>query len=224
MKRRVLNFLCAFLLLAGAGLLAYPGLAERVNAKSQSRASESYDSVVASMSAEEIASELERARDYNRRLLETENSLYEPSLVEGYDEALALPGGVMAYIVIDRLNLRLPVRHGTDEGTLASGAGHLEGSALPVGGEGRSVISAHCGVPGKRLFTDLDRLERGDVFSIFVLGQELEYTVSDIRTVLPGETEYLLPEPGRDLCTLLTCTPYGVNTHRLLVTGERTGE
>ena len=168
-------------------------------------------------------SSIDAADAYNRQLNTTPNSFYKPDLVSGYAQTLDISGtGIMGYITIPKISVELPIYHGTDEGVLQVAAGHLEGSSLPVGGAGtHAVISAHRGLPSAKLFTNLDELEVGDRFTITVLNRVLTYEVDQISIVLPTEIDQLLPTEGMDYVTLMTCTPYGINTHRLLVRGHR---
>ena len=168
-------------------------------------------------------SSIDAADAYNRQLNTTPNSFYKPDLVSGYAQTLDISGtGIIGYITIPKISVELPIYHGTDEGVLQVAAGHLEGSSLPVGGAGtHAVISAHRGLPSAKLFTNLDELEVGDRFTITVLNRVLTYEVDQISIVLPTEIDQLLPTEGMDYVTLMTCTPYGINTHRLLVRGKR---
>ncbi|MCD7866592.1 MAG: class C sortase [Clostridiales bacterium] len=217
--------ICAFL--AGVSLLLYPTLSDRWNSRTQSRAVTTYDAAVAEMDEADYTAYFEAAEAFNEKLAElgSLNALTNTSLLDDeYWDLLDITGtGMMGYVTIDRINLQLPIYHGTDSGVLQIGVGHLEGSSLPVGGEStHSVISAHRGLPSARLFTDIDQLEVGDTFTITTLDQVFTYRVDLISIVLPTEIEYLYIEDGEDYCTLMTCTPYGVNTHRLLVRGVRT--
>lgn len=185
-------------------------------------------SAVADMTEEDYDTYWEAAEAYNVALAKigSEEAITDTDLVdEDYWDLLDITGtGVMGYITIDKIDVELPIYHGTDASVLAAGAGHLEGSSLPVGGEStHSVISAHRGLPSALLFTRLDVLEEGDTFTLTVLDQVLTYEVDQITIVLPEEIENLYIEEGEDYCTLMTCTPYGVNSHRLLVRGKRTG-
>ena len=168
-------------------------------------------------------SSIDAADAYNRQLNTTPNAFYKPDLVSGYAQTLDISGtGIMGYITIPKISVELPIYHGTDEGVLQVAAGHLEGSSLPVGGAGtHAVISAHRGLPSAKLFTNLDELEVGDRFTITVLNRVLTYEVDQISIVLLTEIDQLLPTEGMDYVTLMTCTPYGINTHRLLVRGKR---
>lgn len=165
------------------------------------------------------------AREYNENLL-TRPDRYHPTKAESdwYNRLLNITkDGMMGYIEIPSIKVSLPIYHRTDDVVLQTAIGHLEGSSLPIGGPStHAILSGHRGLPSAHLFTDLDLMEIGDVFYINVLGEKHEYVIDDIRIVLPYEMQYLEIEPGQDYCTLVTCTPYGVNTHRLLVRGART--
>ena len=163
------------------------------------------------------------AYDYNQALYETDYPLMDYEEIPGYYDTLKLPGSSMiGYVKIDKIGVELPIYHGTSDEVLNVGVGHLEGTSLPVGGENtHSVMSAHRGLPSAKLFTDLDRLEPGDTFQITVLDQVLTYQVDQVKVITPTEVEDLLIAEGKDYCTLFTCTPYGINTHRLLVRGIR---
>lgn len=190
-----------------------------------SRVITDYGEAVSNLAEEDYSAYFEAAEAYNEALSEAGSAaaLAEPSLVEGYEETLDITGtGIMGYITIEKIDVQLPIYHGTDASVLLAGAGHLEGSSLPIGGEStHSVISAHRGLPSALMFTNLDRLEEGDTFTITVLDRVLTYEVDQISIVLPDDVENLYIEEGEDYCTLMTCTPYGINTHRLLVRGRR---
>ena len=210
----------AFLLLFGSGLLLllYPSFANWWNSLHQSRAIAAYTQQVSQLDRGDYTQYWEDAQTYNRLLWESGNAAATPY------EALLDPAdsGIMGYVEIPSIDCVLPIRHGSSEAVLRSAAGHLEWSSLPVGGaSSHCVISGHRGLSTARLFTDLDKLVIGDVFHLQVLGNTLTYQVDQILTVLPHETQALQIEPGQDYCTLLTCTPYAVNTHRLLVRGRR---
>ena len=224
-NRKLLLAAMAVLLLGAVLLTAWPLLANAVNEKHASRVRVRYADEVEKLENGDLREEWEKAERYNASLQPvrfTKEAL--AAAAPDYETLLDPDGsGIMGFLEIPAIRTALPVYHGTAEETLQKGAGHLAGSSLPVGGEGsRCVLTGHSGVAGNRLFSDLDRLGEGDLFYLHVLGRTLAYRVSDIRTVLPYETEALEPVAGKDLCTLVTCTPYGVNTHRLLVTGERT--
>ncbi|MCD8105673.1 MAG: class C sortase [Lachnospiraceae bacterium] len=214
-------------LLIGFGILLYPSVSDWWNSRVQTRAVATYEEAVDSVEEEDYSEYFEAAYAYNDMLREigSNQTITSPDLVEeDYWNLLDVGGtGIMGYITIDRINVQLPIYHGTDAGVLQAGAGHLEGTSLPVGGEGtHCVISAHRGLPSSTLFTNLDQLEVGDTFTITVLDEVLTYEVDQITIVLPDEIENLYIEEGKDYCTLMTCTPYGVNSHRLLVRGVRT--
>ena len=207
------------------GLLVflYPAISQYWNSKVQSRVVADYQKMMQSMSEEDFSSYFEEAYAYNEALAALDYPLTEYPAVEGYDDILNLSGnGVIGYISIEKLQIDLPVYHGISPQVLNIAAGHMKGSSLPVGGEGtHAVLSAHRGLPNAKLFTDLDKMQVGDTFTVTVLGEILTYEVDQVRIVLPNDASDLLIEPGKDYVTLLTCTPYGINTHRLLVRGHR---
>ena len=209
--------------LVGICVLLYPAFSDFRNSKTQSRAITDYESVLDNLTAQEYAALIENAHAYNKALYETEYPLMDYPSVPGYEEALTVTeNGMIGYLKIDRIGVELPIYHGTSEAVLNKGVGHLEGSSLPVGGENtHSVMSAHRGLPSSKLFTDLDRLERGDTFQIVVLDEILTYQVDSIKIIEPDNVSDLQIIKGGDYCTLFTCTPYGINTHRLLVRGVR---
>ena len=175
------------------------------------------------MRNDEIEKIFAKAQDYNRRLEKEPGGFYNPARVSGYSETLDISGtGIMGYVDIDRIGVELPIYHTVDDSVLSIGAGHLEGTSLPVGGEStHCVLSGHRGLPSAKLFTDLDELEQGDEFTITVLNKKLTYRIDQIKTVLPTETDDLQIVKGKDYCTLMTCTPYGINSHRLILRGVR---
>ncbi len=205
--------------------MAYPMVSDWWNNRVQSRAITSYDQAVAALNEKDYSDFLKAAREYNEvlRSVGTSKALLHPEEIPGYEDVLNVTGnGIMGTVTIDKIGVNLPIYHGTSSGVLARGAGHLEGTSLPIGGEGNhSVISAHRGLPSSKLFTDLDQIVIGDIFVLHVLGDDLAYEVDQIVTVLPSEIEELYLKEGEDYCTLMTCTPYGINTHRLLVRGHR---
>ena len=210
--------------LIGISLLLYPAFSDYWNSKTQTRAIVNYESVLEYLEPEDYSAIFQQAYDYNKRLVESElNPLLYTDRIPGYWETLHLADfGMMGYLKIPRIGVELPVYHGTSAEVLSFGVGHLEGSSLPVGGTStHSVMSAHRGLPSAKLFTDLDRVELGDTFQVVVLDQILTYQVDQIKIVLPNEIEDLQIVEGKDYCTLFTCTPYGINTHRLLVRGIR---
>ena len=223
MKKNRSNIILILIFLVGLSVMLYPTVSDYINQKNQSRAVASYSEEVENLSDVDYQAYFDAADDYNRRLAETPDAFYRPEEVSGYTDTLDVSGtGIMGYITIPKIGVELPVYHGTSDGVLQVAAGHLEGSSLPVGGAGtHAVISAHRGLPSAKLFTNLDELEVGDTFTITVLDRVLNYEVDQISIVLPTETDLLQPVEGKDYVTLMTCTPYGINTHRLLVRGKR---
>lgn len=224
LKKNGLTLILLLILLIGAGLIAYPSFANWWNSFHQSRAVASYAETVANMNTEEYERIISKAQAYNRKLSrsgilwtldEDEEKEYKEQLDIG-------TSGIMGYIDIPKIDVMLPIYHGIDESILQVAVGHIPGTSLPVGGEGsHCVVSGHRGLPSARLFTDIDKLVEGDSFTITVLNKTLTYEVDQIRTVLPTDLSDLQIEKGKDYVTLVTCTPYGINTHRLLVRGHR---
>lgn len=232
MKKKTYKILIVIIFLAGLSLLLYPFVANQWNNYRQKQLISDYDSIVSAEDAAgeiDYAAELEKARAYNEALLPSilPDSFAIAEATKGEDKAymdcLNIAGdGIMGIVEIPKIDIKLPIYHTTREDVLQVAAGHLEGSSLPVGGAStHAVISAHRGLPSASLFTDLDKLEEGDHFLIHVLNETLCYEVDKISVVKPEETSGLAVEEGKDLVTLLTCTPYGVNTERLLVRGHR---
>jgi len=232
MKKKLINIAIIILFLAGFSLLLYPFISNEWNTYRQSKLMSSYEQVVAQKNEEapiDYTAEWERAIAYNKALLP--HVLPDAfALAASYEEpdpeymaCLNLAGdGMMGYVEIPRIDIKIPIYHTTETKVLEKAAGHLEGSSLPVGGEStHTVISAHRGLPSAALFTDLDKLVEGDHFLISVLDDTLCYEVDQITVVEPSDTDALIVEDGKDYATLLTCTPYGVNSHRLLVRGHR---
>ena len=209
--------------LVGICILLYPAFSDYWNSMTQSRAIVDYESVLENLEPEDYTAIFDEAHAYNKALYETTFPLLNYHLVPGYYEALHVTeNDMIGYLQIDRIGVELPIYHGTSSDVLNRGVGHLEGSSLPVGGENtHSVLSAHRGLPSAKLFTDLDRLEKGDTFQIIVLDQILTYQVDFIKVIVPTDVSDLQIIEGGDYCTLFTCTPYGINTHRLLVRGVR---
>ncbi len=223
MNRRLPTAIIVAIFLVGLSVLLYPAISDFINQKNQSKAIEGYTEVVDAMTEEEKAAYFAAAEEYNKKIFETPRIFFFPDSVEGYDDLLnASDNGIMGYISIDKIRVELPIYHGTSDGVLNIAAGHLKGTSLPIGGpDTHCVISAHRGLPSAKLFTDLDRLEIGDVFTITILDVVITYEVDQIRTVEPDDVSELQISGDKDYFTLLTCTPYGINTHRLLVRGHR---
>lgn len=223
MKKHLTTFLCMLIFLVGLSIMLYPTISDYFNTKNASRVIADYESTLAQASVEDISAWLDDADAYNRALASNPDAFYEPELIDGYDKALDITGsGIMGYIDIEKVKIHLPIYHGVDDVVLQIGVGHFEGTSLPVGGKStHCVLSGHRGLPTSRLFTDLDDLAVGDTFTVTVANQILTYQIDQIKTVLPEETDDLLIVEGMDYCTLFTCTPYGVNSHRMLVRGVR---
>ena len=220
MKRWLLAAACG---VAALGLLLYPLVGELLSEKYHSDIETAYTAVIADTDDAELTVQREAAQQYNAMLSGAatiaEGEASAPPLA--YAQQLTV-GGVMAYVDISKINVYLPVQHGTDADTLERAVGHVVGTSLPVGGSStHAVLSAHSGMASSKLFSDIDQLAEGDTFYIHVLGEVLAYEVDQIATVLPSDTSLLQIEDGQDLVTLVTCTPFGVNTHRLLVRGHR---
>lgn len=224
MKKRISTAILIMIFLTGLSLLLYPTVSNYWNSLHQSRTITQYANEVAELDDDTYERLLASAREYNRELA-SHGVQYQMTAAEWeeYEAQLAVSNsGIIAYIEIPKINCFLPIYHGTDEDILQIAVGHIEWSSLPVGGEStHCVLSGHRGLPEARLFTDLDKMEVGDQFVIRVLDEVLTYEVDQIRTVLPEETKELEIVEGEDYCTLVTCTPYGVNSHRLLVRGHR---
>ena len=231
MKVTVKKFVPILFIMIGFVLLAYPWISEYLFENRTDSILHTYESAANDTEDEEKQAMLEEAKQYNRQLSQAQVTLTDPFTREetgggefDYYSVLALDdSGLMAAIEIPKIAVNLPVYHGTAAKVLESGIGHLEGSSIPIGGESsHAVLSGHTGLNSAKLFTDLTELAEGDLFFIHVLGDTYAYKVSEIRVVLPEDTSKLLVQDGKDLVTLVTCTPYGVNSHRLLVTGSRT--
>ena len=226
MKRKHISTIFIILIfLVGLGFISYPTVSNLWNQAHQSRAIATYSKQVEKLDDSENKKMLKAARKYNKSLLKkSDHWKLSKKDKKKYESLLDVSGtGIMGYIEVPKIACSLPIYHGTDEGALQIAIGHLEGSSLPVGGKStHCVLSGHRGLPSARLFTDLDQMEEGDIFILNILGRKLAYEVDQIRVVLPEEMSDLEIEEGKDLCTLVTCTPYGINTHRLLVRGHRT--
>lgn len=224
MKDRLTNFLLILVLLVGLSLLLYPTVSDYWNSMHQSMAISSYSDQVQNLDAEMYEALWEEAREYNRELLGKENPyLVTEEQRQRYHSLLNFGGtGIMGYIEIPTIGVTIPIYHGTEEKVLQIAIGHLEWTSLPTGGEStHCVVSGHRGLPSAKLFTDLDKLVEGDLFLLQILDETLTYQIDQILIVEPDVTDALLIEPGQDYCTLVTCTPYGVNSHRMLVRGKR---
>lgn len=227
MRNGKIILLCIALAVLAVGVTLYPLVSNLVSETNRSLVETRYVKAVEQLDDSEKLDAKAKAQSYNTTLLTVTDKAFSKETLakaaESYDELLNIRGdGIMGYVEIPTLNVKLPIFHGTDESTLDWGLGHLLGSSLPVGGVGtHCVITGHSGLAGQRMFSDLDKLKKGDVFFLKILDETLAYMVLDINTVLPEDTSELAIDPNRDSCTLVTCTPYGVNTHRLLVRGER---
>ena len=225
MRKRLTTVILLLVLLTGLSLLLYPTVSDYWNSFHQSRAIASYTAQVEEMDPADYEAMWNAAAEYNQRLLADTGDRYRMTEAEEeeYESLLDVTGtGVMGYVEIPKLKTSLPIYHGTDAAVLQIAIGHLAGSSLPVGGEGtHCVLTGHRGLPSAKLFTNLDEMVEGDTFSLHVLDQTLTYEVDQIRVVEPQELDNLEIEEGKDYCTLVTCTPYGVNSHRLLVRGHR---
>ncbi len=242
MKQKIINILIILLFIVGAGVLVYPTVSNEWNNYVQSTLIDSYTETVSAMTAEDYEDEWTAARAFNAGITEnaigsdafnlgTETDAVEPSddfYSSDYYSVLNVNGdGIMGYLSIPKINLKLPVMHGTYDTFIQTALGHMNGTALPIGGEGtHSVIVGHRGLPSSKLFTDLDQMEPGDKFYIHVLDETLAYQVDEISPMIEADdidtlSQAMAVEEGKDYVTLFTCTPYGVNTHRLLVRGTR---
>ena len=235
-KHRVSNLILVLILLAGVAIAGYPAFSDYWNSMHQTRAITGYAERVAELTNDEYVAVWENALDYNRRLASNPNPwAMSDEDIDDYERQLNVDGtGNMGFISIPRIDVNLPVYHGTSETVLQTSIGHIDGTSLPAGSvhpdeddfdkvefASHSVLSGHRGLPSAKLFSDLDVLEVGDVFYLTVLDQTLTYQVDKITVILPEDSSELALFPGKDYCTLMTCTPYGINTHRLLVRGVR---
>lgn len=224
MKNNRSTILLILILLIGLSLMLYPSFADWWNSFHSSRSIARYVEQVANIDDAQYEELWDAAWDYNQSLLHRPNDfLLSDEQQEIYKSLLDFGGnGIMGYIEIPMIDVMLPIYHGTKESVLQIAVGHLDWTSLPVGGAGsHCVVSGHRGLPSARLFTDLDKLKVGDVFMLHVLNEILTYEIDQILIVEPQDTDPLLIEPGKDLCTMITCTPYGVNSHRMLVRGHR---
>jgi sortase A len=223
-KIRLTDVLVGLVLLLGLSLLLYPSVSAWWNQRFQLHVISNYVEDVESMSEDDYTAVLKEAQAYNKALLtKTDRWTMTDEEIEEYNNTLnPFEIGVIGYLQIPKIDVALPIYHGTDESVLQIGVGHLAGSSLPVGGEStHAVLSGHRGMPSSTLFTNLDKMEVGDTFLVKVLGETLTYEVDQIKVVEPDDVSELKIVEGEDLCTLVTCTPYGINSHRLLVRGHR---
>lgn len=230
MKRKIFRTFFSILLIGGIGTMFYPKVSKWINDRHQDEAVRGYIETTEGYADETLAEMKREAIRYNEKLASGTIAMTDPfeenllSIAsDDYDKTLKIDeAGLMGIITIDAINLRAPIYHGTSEEVLSKAVGHLQGTSLPIGGSStHSVLSAHTGLVDAKLFTDLDKVEEGDIFTITVLDEEMAYKVYDVAVVLPSEISSVIIKPERDLCTLVTCTPYGINSHRLLVLGER---
>ena len=222
-KVSVSTVILVIVFLAGLSVMLYPIISDYWNSKTQSKVIADYDKLLSNMDNETYKSIMANAEDYNNKLKELYNPLENYNELDGYNDTLDVTGtGIMGYITIPKIDVELPIYHGTSDKVLNNAAGHLQGSSLPIGGEStHAVISAHRGLPSAKLFSDLDELEKGDRFTITVLNEVLTYEIDKIQIIEPDELDKLEIVDGEDYVTIITCTPYGINTHRLLVRGSR---
>ncbi len=222
-KRKWTTFILLFVFFIGLSVMLYPTISTYWNKRTQSEAILDYEKMLAAIPKEDYTKLFSEADEYNKKLASLDFPLLEAESMTEYFDILDISGtGMMGYITIDAISLELPIYHGTGDNVLSVAVGHLQGSSLPVGGKStHSVLSAHRGLPTATLFTNLDHLEVGDTFKFTILDRTVTYQVDQIKTVDPTNTSDMVIEQGEDYCTLLTCTPYGINTHRLLVRGRR---
>ena len=223
MKKSKIGLLLVLMLFVGVCGLLYPSVSQYWNSKTQSKVVDNYQEILAELKPEDYSAYLAAAEDYNSRLGALRFPLTDYRQISDYNDTLNVSGsGVMGFITISKIGVEIPVYHTVNTEVLNVACGHLEGSSLPVGGEStHCVLSAHRGLPHAKLFTDLDKMEVGDTFTLTVLNQTLTYQVDQIKVARPNEVDDIQIVAGEDLCTLLTCTPYGINSHRLLVRGTR---
>ena len=223
MKKNKSTIILILVFFVGLSVMLYPTISDYINQLHQTRAVANYAADVDKLSDADYTAYFEAADAFNAQIAADPDALYFPDRFPSYESTLDVTGtGIMGYITIEKIGVELPIYHGTSDAVLQVAAGHLEGTSLPVGGAStHAVISAHRGLPSAKLFTNLDQLEVGDTFTITVLDRTLTYEVDNISIILPTETDSLKVSEGKDYITLMTCTPYGINTHRLLVRGRR---
>ena len=220
-KKSTIILLVSFFI--GLSVLLYPSISSYWNSKTQSEAIVDYESMLSQYKPEDYTAIFAEADAYNKQLAQLNEPLVEHNRLPDYNSILNVGGtGMMGYITVPKISQELPVYHGTSDGVLSVAVGHLQGTSLPVGGENtHCVVSAHRGLPTAILFTHLDRMEIGDIFYFTILDRTITYEVDQIRIVEPDDTSLIQIKDGKDYCTLLTCTPYGINTQRLLVRGHQ---
>lgn len=223
MKKKNTTLILLGIFSIGLFILLYPMISQYWNSTRQSRAVNSYENKLQKISTQDYQKMFDEAYSYNEKLSKLQFPLVQYSSLDNYQNILDINGnGMIGYVAIPKIKIELPIYHGTSAAVLNVAAGHLEGSSLPVGGNGtHAIISAHRGLPSSKLFTDLNKLEEGDTFTITVLDKTFTYQVDKISVIKPSEITELVSVPGKDYVTLMTCTPYGINTHRLLVRGKR---
>ena len=223
MKKNKSTIILILVFFVGLSVMLYPTISDYVNQLHQTRAVANYAADVDKLSDADYTAYFEAADAFNAQIAADPDALYFPDRFPSYESTLDVTGtGIMGYITIEKIGVELPIYHGTSDAVLQVAAGHLEGTSLPVGGAStHAVISAHRGLPSAKLFTNLDQLEVGDTFTITVLDRTLTYEVDYFTDTVPTETDSLKVSEGKDYITLMTCTPYGINTHRLLVRGRR---
>jgi sortase A len=225
-KKQIPNIIFGLIFLVGLGVFLYPSVSNYINSRHQSRAVASYDEAVANLSTEDYSKFWEAAYEFNEEIAAAQSGSFlrlEGDLKDKYYKTMDPTGtGIIGTIEIENIGVNLPIYHGTDESVLQVGIGHLEGSSLPTGTTStHTILSGHRGLPSAKLFTDLDQMIEGDTFLLHIMNQTFAYQVDQISIVLPEETQGLSIYKDQDYVTLVTCTPYGVNTHRLLVRGKR---
>ena len=227
MTRKVKSILCVFSILLAIGFTTYPLISNRYSEKTRSLIETKYAEAIELMDDGSLLAAREAAIEYNTALLNVPDQSFSKEALEkaseSYEELLNVNGdGIMGYVEIPKISVKLPIYHGTGEDSLSRGVGHLLGSSLPIGGKGtHCILTGHSGMAREKMFSDLEQLEKGDVFFLHTLDETLAYMVQDMYTVLPEDTSHLMINGQHDTCTLITCTPFGVNSHRLLVRGER---
>lgn len=223
MRSKFSSIILVVIFIIGLCLVLYPSVASYWNSRVQSRAIYDYEQMLKNMTQEDYSALFYEAEVYNKSIAKIPFPFMYYDQVAGYEEILDITGtGIMGYVGIEKIGVELPIYHGTSKQVLNVAAGHLQGSCFPIGGtDTHAVISAHRGLPSARLFTDLDRLQEGDIFTITILDRIITYEIDQIMIVTPDDVENLYVKGGEDHCTLVTCTPYGINTHRLLVRGAR---